>query len=242
MTKPVYSTLRRFGYTSVGYIDDSLLVSDSYAECEQNIDCTKKLFEKLGFIVHEKKSVLHPCQRIHFLGFIIDSSAMKVYLPEEKCNAVIKSCCNLRDKSTVKIRQLAEVIGKIISTFSAVEYGQLFYRKLETAKIAALKDNYGDFDKNVLITQDMKTELNWWVNNLRFQSRNIIIEEPNRVIYTDSSSQGWGLSYENVKIGERWTEDEKSYQINYLELLPVFYALKAVCSQLKKSTCKNHDR
>ena len=37
LMKVVFSTLRRQGYLNVGYIDDSILVADSYKTCELNI-------------------------------------------------------------------------------------------------------------------------------------------------------------------------------------------------------------
>ena len=66
------------------YIDDSLLVADEKDECVRNVNDTKQLFEMVGFIVHNKKSVFIPVQKIKFLGFIIDSVAMIVTLPSDK--------------------------------------------------------------------------------------------------------------------------------------------------------------
>lgn len=42
------------------------------------------LLKKLGFMVNREKSVLIPSTRIRYLGHIIDSVEVKVYLPEEK--------------------------------------------------------------------------------------------------------------------------------------------------------------
>ena len=40
--------------------------------------------QNLGFVINLKKSVLHPTQRIEFLGMIIDSVGMTVYLRQAK--------------------------------------------------------------------------------------------------------------------------------------------------------------
>ena len=42
------------GHTNSGYIDDSLLVADSFTECEENIHDTVSLMTDLGFMIHEK--------------------------------------------------------------------------------------------------------------------------------------------------------------------------------------------
>jgi hypothetical protein len=55
LMKPVFATLRQYGYTNAGYIDDSLLIGDTEGECECNIKDTDTLLKWLGFVVHEKQ-------------------------------------------------------------------------------------------------------------------------------------------------------------------------------------------
>lgn len=50
----------------MGYIDDSLLLGDTPYECRINVDETVNLFTKLGFLVHQNKSVFEPTKRIVF--------------------------------------------------------------------------------------------------------------------------------------------------------------------------------
>ena len=70
LLKLEYSTLRSQGYLNVGYIDDSYLQGDSKTECRSNILITLNLFESLGFLINREKSVLQPCQKLAFLGFL----------------------------------------------------------------------------------------------------------------------------------------------------------------------------
>ena len=44
----------------------------------------------LGFVINLKKLVLHPTQRIEFLGTIKDSMEMPVPLPQEKVELISK--------------------------------------------------------------------------------------------------------------------------------------------------------
>ena len=46
------------GHTNSGYIDNPLLEGDTADECAENIQHTVSLMTELGFVVHEKKSVL----------------------------------------------------------------------------------------------------------------------------------------------------------------------------------------
>ena len=78
LLKPVYGTLRSQGHLNVGYIDDSYLQGSSVSDCRQNIQATICLFESLSFVINKEKSVLQPCQKLVFLGFIQDSILMRV--------------------------------------------------------------------------------------------------------------------------------------------------------------------
>ena len=79
--KPVYATLRQHGHSNSGFIDDSLLVSDTFKECKQNVMDTVQIMTELGFIIHQKKSVLQPTKDITFLGNNIHSEDMTVPSP-----------------------------------------------------------------------------------------------------------------------------------------------------------------
>ena len=82
--KPVYSTLRRKGHISTAYIDDSCLHGRTKQQCAQNVSDTVHLLDNLGFMVHDKKSVLIPTKEITFVSFILNSADMTVRLPLEK--------------------------------------------------------------------------------------------------------------------------------------------------------------
>lgn len=56
-------------------------------------------------------------------------------------------------KGKYTIRMLARLICWIVASFCAVEYGPLFYRSLEMDKIKALKENNGNFDAYLDISE-----------------------------------------------------------------------------------------
>ena len=62
---------------------------------ENNILATLKLFESLAFSINREKSLLQPCQKLVFLGFILDSFDMKVFLTAEKTEKIILACQQL---------------------------------------------------------------------------------------------------------------------------------------------------
>ena len=192
LTKPIYAKLRQMGHTNSGYIDDSLLIADSEVECVRNVEDTISVMSGVGFIIHTNKSVLKPVQDVCFLGKRINSKEMIVYLPEETKLKIKNECMSLQNQNEASIRVVARVVGLLVSTFSAVEFGPLHYRELEKEKILALKISKGNFDASMLITNGMKTELQWWITNLPCQIRKISHGNPEFEIVTDASLSGWG--------------------------------------------------
>lgn len=84
LLKPIFSCLRCQGYTCLGYIDDSFFQHDTYQGCANTVLEAVALFQSLGFIIHDEKSVLEPTQRLVFLGFLLNSTNMTVRPTEEK--------------------------------------------------------------------------------------------------------------------------------------------------------------
>lgn len=129
--KPVYSTLRKKGHINVPYIDDSLLIGQTFNDCQQNVEDAVQLVDHLGFTVHPVKSVFQPSQVITFLGFIIDSSTMTVRLTEERAKDLQDLCIDALHKHHISIRDVAKIIGKMVASKPEVQYVQLFYKDLE---------------------------------------------------------------------------------------------------------------
>ena len=88
----------------------------------------------MGFIINKEKSVLIPSQKMVFWGYVIDSVALTVSLPEEKLNKLKEKTLSLWEKPRCSIRELAHVIGLIVSSFPAIKPARLYYRHLEVCK------------------------------------------------------------------------------------------------------------
>ncbi|KAK3101647.1 hypothetical protein FSP39_005170 [Pinctada imbricata] len=117
----------------------------------------------------------------------------------------------------------------MVASFSAVEYGKLFYRSLERSKIRSLRASSGDFDAFMVVNSDMKSDLLWWIENVSSQQRKIDHGQCDLTIYSDASMSGWGAVMNDTHIGGRWSNSESENHINYLELLACFFALKSFC-------------
>ena len=115
----------------VPYIDDSYIQGDSEQECWQSAKQTALLLQDLGFIIHPEKSIFKPSRALLFLGFLINSEHMTVTLTKEKAIHLKGACLNLLKCDLPKIRDLAKVVGLMISSAPAVELSMLYYRSIE---------------------------------------------------------------------------------------------------------------
>lgn len=83
------------------------------------------LFTKLGFHIHPEKSVFIPSQKLPFLGFVLDSIAMTVTPTGKKVQRILSVCATLLKTQMPTIKQVAEVIGILVSNFPGAQYGPL---------------------------------------------------------------------------------------------------------------------
>ncbi|XP_068738744.1 uncharacterized protein [Montipora capricornis] len=227
--KPVYAHLRVLGHTCMGHIDDSLLIAQNPNDCVNNIHDTVHLFSKLGFIVHPEKSILKPTQEIEFLGFIINSLTMTVRLSASKSTKVQKACQDLLKSKHITVRDVAHVIGLLVSSLPAVQFGDLYYRRLEINKITALRQNQGDYDAVMNLSEHSKAELLWGINNIAQSQRLLLTTNPDLIPTTNASLLGWGAVLNGMETGGHWSAEEQGFHIYYLEIKAVLLGLKSLC-------------
>ena len=225
--KPPLTSLHKEGHIVSGYLDDLCLQGSTYEECITNVIDTIKLLEELGFVVHSLKSVLIPSQEIEILGFVINTVSMTVELTLDKKESLSNNCKALLSTPVVLIRELAQVIGKIVSSFPGVMHGPLYYRYLERDKTIALRNNQGDFDAYTPLSDEAVSELNWWINKVDSVYNVISHENPSLTITTDASHIGWGAVCDNIPTGGNWKFEESQWHINELETLAAFIGIKS---------------
>jgi hypothetical protein len=233
LLKPVMATLRNKGLVSSIYIDDLFLQAPTKELCLVNIESTCSLLRQLGFFINFKKSVMVPTQRLQHLGFLIDTTNMTLSLPVEKIHKLKASCLQLKNELSCSIRQLAQVIGLLVSCIPAVRFGKLHYRQLEIEKIQALKLHKGCFDAPCLLSNEAKLELDWWLTNADKLYEDIVTKPVDIVIFTDSSLEGWGAIRGPTKAAGHWSVSERQEHINILELKACLLGLKSLCKGLK---------
>ena len=159
---------------------------------------------------------------------------MTVALTDDKCNRLIDLCKQLKNGTSITIRQTAQVLGTMISYLPGVELGTLHYRELEHCKIKALKSSKGNYDDIMTLTDDAICDITWWIENLHSQYTLICKPHPTVYLETDSSKEMWGAVRGQNKTGGCWSLSEQEDHINILEMRAILLGLQSLCS-----TCSN---
>ena len=203
LLKPVFAHLHARGHISSGYLDDTYLQGLTFESCEKNVSETMELLSNLGFFVHREKSVTIPCQTLEHLGFILDSKNMTVALTEQKYDKLKGKIDNIRNSKITTIRDIASLIGSMVSYMPAVTYGPLYYKQIEIEKISALRQNKGCYEANMTLSDLAISDMLWWKRNALQKPTTINKGKYDLVVFTDASSEGWWATLGQNKCGSR---------------------------------------
>lgn len=233
LLKPVMTYLRDKDITCVNYLDDFLIIGQTFMQCQENTKIAVNLLESLGFVINYFKSSLTPSQRHTYLGFVFDTHLMRIELPLDK-RAKIKKWVNyLKNKTTCKIRYFTQFIGFLVSCCPAVKYGWLYTKTFEREKFIALKNNNMNYNAVMSIPDSILSDLSWWYNNIDLSYNDIKRDLFDMEIYTDASLTGWGAYMSGRRAHGWWCQDDKTKHINILELKAIFLSLQKFCENVR---------
>lgn len=131
-----------------------------------------------------------------------------------------------------KIREFAKFLGILNAACPALAYSSTFCKRLERQKYLALVCNDNDYEGYITINKMMLDDLNWWRPNVIIGSNPIGTNQFLLEIYSDASLSGWGASCKGKCAQGFWSNNEKKFSINYLELLAAFSAKETFASHL----------
>ena len=160
---------------------------------------------------------------------------MTIQLTREKAIGLQRACTELLACSSPSNREVARVVGKIVSSFPGDMHGLRYYRHLEKDKSQA-KDN---FDAPMALSNHAKFELQWWIQNVENAYNVLHHPQPHQQITTDASLQEWGAESSGVSSGGNWSHSESKHHINYLEMLAVLLGLQTFAKN-NNNTHKNN--
>ena len=233
LVRPMVGYWRAKGLRIIVYLDDGLCAVAGEDKALEASALVKSTLENAGFMANVEKSVWTPTQRLHWLGFVVDLSKGHIEVPGERIKALQRKLESVSRMETLCARQLASVIGTIISMSLAIGTVSRFM----TRSIYRLLESRISWWDTLTITPDAHQELKFWRACLTDYNSQPIWHSPSavRVVYSDASDTGFGgyvVEHGACVAYGQWTEHEARKSSTWRELAAVLNVLLAVATKL----------
>ena len=227
LTQAVCRMMKRRGFqTIICYLDDFLIITDSYEEALEALNTLLHLIRTLGFKINWSK-VEGPAQSIKFLGILLDSMSMTLELPSDKMAELRTLLLQYEGRTRASRRQLQSLAGKLNWACQVIFGGRTFLRRVldtcNTLKQATHK---------VKLTAEFHKDIQWWLQCMQlFNGKSACLSNhPIADVETDACSAGGGIFFRGSWHYTHWATDwpaASQLHINYKETLCVILAARA---------------
>lgn len=207
VTRPVAAFLRAQGIRLIFYLDDILILGQTFQECLLNVEKAVSLLQMAGFLINWKKSSLVPTQRFLFLGLWWDTVLESISLEERKLTSLQSQASRLLSLKSPNCRSLMRMLGLMTAATPAVPLIRLHCRPLQICLNKFYK-TCSDLLLPLSLTQEASMELNWVTNLTMSQCQAPIwapkLEDADLRVASDAYDQGWGLYFEGQMVSGTW--------------------------------------
>ena len=204
LTQSVRRMLQRRGiYGVVVYLDDFLIISDSYVECLETLNVLWRLLRCLGFAISWGK-VEGPTQAITFLGIRIDSVGFTLELPQKKLGELQACVHAFKGRKRASLHSLQQLAGRLNWASQVIIGGRTYLRRvLDTIKPLRKAHH------KAKLSQDFQADILWWCNFLAvFNGKCLALTfAPTYEVYMDACNTASGISNGNDWQYVNWQVD-----------------------------------
>ena len=229
-TRPILLYCRKLGIMLFLYLDDALVLGDTYDQAKTNGQIVAKLLLDLSFIPSLEKCNFEPTQVFTHLGVTWNTKTMMLLLPQEKVQAIQKQARHVPRNLTCCAVQC--LLGLMNFASIALLLARLQLRPLQWW----LKQHYkgpSDMFKTRPITEEAHCNLEWWRS---FKSRPKSIHRPavQKVVMTDASTKGFSGECNWLAFQGEWPGSKgRDTHINLLKLETIWKACNKFMSEIK---------
>jgi len=107
-------------FRAILYLDDGIIAVSGKAAAAQASHKVRQDLRDAGLVEHIEKCNWVPTQQITWLGFLLDLDKRQIFVPTDKVERLKSSLVQVLDRPTLNVRNLASIIGKLISMSLAV--------------------------------------------------------------------------------------------------------------------------
>ena len=218
ITQAVRAMIQRRGRKCVCFLDDFLIVCDTYEECRDAILQLIHLLCKLGFWINYQK-VEGPSQRLTFLGITLDTIAMTLSLPPEKLQDLRRRLESTKAKNKVTKKQLQSLAGSLNWATQCIYGGRFHLRRILDTMLPLRKPWH-----HARITKELRADIDWWLDFMAdFNgSVDMVDTRPLAPVFTDACSLAAGAYFCGDWVYTPWDTcwpNAAKHHINYKEVL-----------------------
>ncbi len=191
--------------------------------------------ERLGLRVNFAKSALSPCQRVSFLGTVLDSAHMRAVIAPERALAIQKLEATFKSDTARPLKVFQRMLGLMAAASPVLQLGLLRMRPLQRWLKPRVPHNaWRHGHLHIRVNQACVTALTPWKNQ-RWMKKGVAmgLVHTRKVVMTDSSNTGWGALCEGKPTFGHWSKAESSFHISCLEMLAVCRACQFFLPDLK---------
>ncbi len=232
----VVNIRRKFFIRLLVYLDDFAMIARNEVEMRKSLLIVERELKRAGFIREPSKGCFSPTQSLPFLGLVVCSKSMQVFIPEDKLIKSLDRINAVINMDQITVRSLAKLVGLLIFLMEACSYVRVFLRNAIglISDLTHLKP-VTSWNRVTPIPLQVKEDLKMVQLNLRNWNGKRIKKYPVMLIVeTDASLQGWGghIVGTSHRINGFWTESQASLHISILEMFAIIKTFRHFRSEL----------
>lgn len=254
LTQAVRVIMKNRGFKDIiVYLDDFLLVADTYDNCQKALHELMKLVRELGFQINYNK-VEGPYQKLTFLGLVLNSINMTITVPDQKITEIHTLLINTLHARKITKRRIQQLVGKL-NWITQCVYGGRFHMRRLIDRANSLRSS----GHRTYVNKDMKLDIMWWLDFMKvFNGTMQMIDDRMPVsVSIDACKTACGSFFQGDFIHAPWTPQTALLPINYLEVLSLEIATRrwsrawsnklvyvhcdniTACAIINKGSCKH---
>ena len=236
LLRPLVRFWRASGIRAVLYIDDGIVAFSSLGQAIVGAEKIRQDLSRAGLTVNARKSCFEPAQACKWLGFHLDFSVGRIFVSQEKIEALLWSLQQLMKRSEgspIPVREVAGLVGQIISMSRAV--GPL--ARMFTRHLYAVVNSRQAWNSWVYLDQKACNELAFWRANIHMVNGQSMwfAASAVRVVYSDASGFAFGgycVQHANKLVHGSWSPEECTKSSTWREIEAVRRVLEEIAPLL----------
>jgi hypothetical protein len=227
--------LRAHGIECVFMTDDIGICASSKEECEALLAKAVGIIRRLGVKIQDLK-IIHPAQVMPFLGILIDTLNMRLSIPREKLESILRFIQHLlecHEGNTLLAKDLESLLGKLGWIVEVMIAGKAHLRALRKS-LPSWWFHHRHVSATITLGEEAREDLHWWIAFIQQAADHPFWvpfwthSSPTHCrVFSDASGEmGFGMALGKQVYQGLWSPEALPQSSGYKELIPVLLALQ----------------